>query len=267
MFTRLRLTGLVVVPLLFAAACAPPPPTDRPSAEATASSEPTAEPTDDSPEPTGSSTPEPTVSPSPTASASPSGATTTCEYRSDGSPAKPVDPPPTKDVPTTGEAVFTLVTNQGSVTVTMDRSIAPCTVNSFESLATQGYFDDTTCHRLVDSGIFVLQCGDPTGTGTGGPGYVFDDELPQEKPDSRGVINYRGGTVAMANAGPGTNGSQFFLVYDDSPLPPDYTIFGQMDDQSRGIVARIAVEGQDGTSPGGGGKPNNPAEIRQVVAG
>ena len=111
---------------------------------------------------------------------------------------------------------------EGDVTITMDRAKAPCTVNSFVSLAGQGYFDQTRCHRLADSGIFILQCGDPTGTGQGGPGYQFANETD-------GTESYTRGVVAMANAGPGTNGSQFFLVWDDSTSldrVPNYTIFG-----------------------------------------
>lgn len=182
-----------------------------------------------------------------------------CEYSQSGEAAKPVDLPKTDDVPRTGTVDYVLKTTEGDVTVTLDREKAPCTVNSFVSLADQGYFDNTTCHRLVDKGIFVLQCGDPTGSGSGGPGYQFDDETDPED-------TYPGGTVAMANAGANTNGSQFFLVYDDSPLPPNYTVFGQMDEDSTGIVGRISGEGQDGRyeSGGGGGKPNNPAEIESV---
>lgn len=183
-----------------------------------------------------------------------------CEYPTSGEPAKPVDPP-SSDVETTGEVSVTLQTSEGPVSFTMDRSLVPCAAHSLESLAAQDYFDDTACHRLVDSGIFVLQCGDPTGTGRGGPGYSFADELT-------GSETYGAGTVAMANAGADTNGSQFFLVYDDSPLPPSYTVLGQMDEKSRGIVARIAAEGQDGSfGANGGGKPNNPAEITDVTVG
>ncbi|WP_229119812.1 peptidylprolyl isomerase [Enemella evansiae] len=188
------------------------------------------------------------------ASAGPGG----CVYQPSGEPARPVDPPSTTDVQTTGEAVWTLTTNQGPITITMDRSRTPCTVHSFESLAKQKYFDNTQCHRLVDSGIFVLQCGDPTGTGRGGPGYQFPDEVSSSD-------RYPAGTVAMANAGPDTNGSQFFLVYADSQLPPNYTVFGRMDQESLGVVARIAAEGQDGSSQDGSGKPNNEARIISVA--
>ncbi|NLT31461.1 MAG: peptidylprolyl isomerase [Propionibacterium sp.] len=210
-------------------------------------------------QPDGGDTTDPTGEPGDTTEPG-SADTVSCDYPVSGEPAKPVDPPPTDDVPATGEVTFTIDTNQGAIAITMDRAKAPCTVNSFESLATQGYFDDTTCHRLVDSGIFVLQCGDPTGTGMGGPGYTFADE-------TQPTDTYEAGTVAMANAGPNTNGSQFFLVYEDSELPPNYTVFGEMDTDSVGVVARIAAEGQDGSSPGGGGKPNNPAEINTVAAG
>lgn len=170
----------------------------------------------------------------------------TCEYPSDGEPARPVDPPATSDVPNSGEAVATLHMTAGDVTITMDRAKAPCTVNSFLSLARQGYFDDTVCHRLVDYGIFILQCGDPTGTGTGGPGYVMAEEL-------KGTTGYPAGTVAMAKRQqPGTTGSQFFLVWADTPLPPEYTVFGTMDEAGLAVVGGIAAQGvaaEDGVSP------------------
>lgn len=186
-----------------------------------------------------------------------------CEYLPAGEPAKPVDPPSTEDIETSGETTVTLQMTEGPVTITMDRADAPCAVHSFESLAAQDYFDGTSCHRLVDSGIFILQCGDPTGQGSGGPGYTFADELT-------GAETYDAGVVAMANAGPDTNGSQFFLIYDDSSsLPPSYTVLGTMDEPSRAVVARISAEGQDGRfeSGGGGGQPNNPAEISTVTVG
>jgi peptidyl-prolyl cis-trans isomerase B (cyclophilin B) len=212
-----------------------------------------------------------TPSPAPTASAgSASAGSSTCTYTPAGEAAKPVNPPPTGDVETSGTVKYTLTFNGdapgetgGDVTITMDRSKTPCTVNSFVSLAKQGYFDGTRCHRLADSGIFVLQCGDPTGTGSGGPGYAFADELT-------GQESYKRGVVAMANAGPGTNGSQFFLVWDDSTSldrAPNYTIFGQMDPASRDVVAQMAGEGQDGSNPDQTGKPNNPAKITKVTEG
>ncbi|WP_198671541.1 peptidylprolyl isomerase [Desertihabitans aurantiacus] len=185
-----------------------------------------------------------------------------CEYLPEGQPSRPVDPP-SSEVETTGEVVATIETNQGPVTVTMDRGSAPCAVHSFVSLATQGFYDDTVCHRLSDSGgLFMLQCGDPTATGSGGPGYRFAEELT-------GQETYGAGTVAMARTTqPASTGSQFFLVYEDSQLSPDYTVLGTMDEASIGVVARIATEGQDGSfGQVGGGKPNNPSEISTVTVG
>ena len=89
-------------------------------------------------------------------------------------------------MPTTGTVKYVLAMTTGKVTITMDRAKAPCTVNSFVSLAEQGYFDKTKCHRLADSGIFVLQCGDPTGTGSGGPGYQFANETDGTETYTRG---------------------------------------------------------------------------------
>ena len=184
-----------------------------------------------------------------------------CEYSVSGKPARPVTPPPNTDVPTSGTISYVLEMTNGKVTITLDRTKAPCTVNSFVSLADQGYFDHTKCHRLADSGIFILQCGDPTGTGKGGPGYEFANETD-------GTETYTEGTVAMANAGPGTNGSQFFLVWADSTSLdkiPNYTIFGKMNKAPRDVVASMAEEGQDGSNPDGTGRPNNPSEITRAT--
>ena len=190
-----------------------------------------------------------------------------CTYAPVGSPAKPVDPPPATGVTTSGRVKYVLKMTNGDVTLTLDRTKAPCTVNSFISLADQGYFDRTKCHRLSDSGIFILQCGDPTGTGRGGPGYQFADETTAQDA-------YTSGVVAMANSGPGTNGSQFFFVWEDSsslnPRPgaqAGYTIFATVDKASRDIVAGMAAEGQDGSNPDGTGKPNNPSEIISAKKG
>jgi peptidyl-prolyl cis-trans isomerase B (cyclophilin B) len=184
-----------------------------------------------------------------------------CEYSVAGDAARPVMPPPSTDVATSGTISYVLEMTNGKVTITLDRTKAPCTVNSFVSLADQGYFDHTKCHRLADSGIFILQCGDPTGTGKGGPGYEFANETD-------GTETYTEGTVAMANAGPGTNGSQFFLVWADSTSLdkiPNFTIFGKMNKASRDVVASMAEEGQDGSNPDGTGRPNNPSEITRVT--
>ncbi len=199
-----------------------------------------------------------TTSKASVAAASPG--TVNCTYVAASTPAKPVDPPSGTNVPATGTVAAVITMNEGPITVTMDRAKTPCTINSFLSLAQQKYFDATSCHRLVNSGMYLLQCGDPTGTGTGGPGYTFRDE-------TYATDTFPAGTVAMANAGANTNGSQFFLVYEDTPLPPQYTVFGHMDAAGIAVVAKIAADGQDGSNPAGGGKPNNPAKILTVTVG
>jgi peptidyl-prolyl cis-trans isomerase B (cyclophilin B) len=131
---------------------------------------------------------------------------------------------PNAGITESNKASITFNTNQGEIVIETTPSLAPLTVNAIAALAQKNYFDNTICHRLTTEGIFVLQCGDPTGTGTGGPGFNIPDEnLPQPTEN-----NYPAGTVAMANAGPGTSGSQFFLVYQDTTLGPDYTIWGSI---------------------------------------
>ncbi|GAA4472543.1 hypothetical protein GCM10023094_04750 [Rhodococcus olei] len=182
--------------------------------------------------------------------------------------------PTTTDVSTSGSAAVTLTTSQGPIGLQLDRGQAPCTVNSFVSLAQQGYFDDTPCHRLVTSpGLQVLQCGDPTGKGSGGPGYRFANEYPTtlfaaNDPAGQQGMRYPRGTVAMANSGPGgTNGSQFFLVYEDSVLPPQYTVFGTISDEGLATIEKVAAAGDDGSMSAGGGKPNTPVQIQTVTVG
>jgi peptidyl-prolyl cis-trans isomerase B (cyclophilin B) len=193
--------------------------------------------------------------------AAPGAAGVSCTYTASGTAAKKVALPPSTGVANTGTLSYLVQLNSVKVPVTLDREHTPCTVNSFVSLAGQGYFDGTTCHRLVDGpGLFVLQCGDPTATGSGGPGYSFADELS-------GTETYSAGTLAMANAGPGTNGSQFFIVYADSQLSADYTVFGHLDADGIKAVAAIGAGGQDASYPDGSGKPNLPAVITGVVAG
>jgi cyclophilin family peptidyl-prolyl cis-trans isomerase len=211
--------------------------------------------------PSAPSSADPRATTTPTATSAPPASGATCEYERSGVPAKPVDLPPTSGVPDQGTVTYTLAMTNGKVTLTLDRAKAPCTVNSFVSLAEQGFYNDTRCHRLADSRIFVLQCGDPTGSGSGGPGYQFANETD-------GSESYLRGVVAMANSGgPASNGSQFFMVWDDSTLLdqiPHYTIFGRMDTASRDVVASMAAEGQDGSNQDGTGRPNNPSEITTV---
>ena len=208
-------------------------------------------------------TPAPSVQPSstPAASAAPSPAALppgTCAYTtSDRSASKDVPLPPTENVETEQVYEVTLVTDQGDVVFEADSARAPCTINSFRSLAEVGYFDGTPCHRLTTQGILVLQCGDPTGTGGGGPGYEFADENLEG-------ATYERGTVAMANAGPGTNGSQFFLVYGDSQLAPDYTPFGRIT-KGLEVLDEVAKAGAstDSGRPGDGA-PVQPISIQSV---
>ena len=131
---------------------------------------------------------------------------------------------PNAGITESNKASITFTTNQGEIVIETTPSLAPLTVNAMAALAQKNYFDNTICHRLTTEGIFVLQCGDPTGTGTGGPGFNIPDENLPEAVEN----NYPAGTVAMANAGPGTSGSQFFLVYQDTTLGPDYTIWGSI---------------------------------------
>ena len=150
------------------------------------------------------------------------------------------------DLPTA--STFTLETNCGVIEFDADAK-APTTVGTMAWLANQGFFNNTACSRLTTQGIFVLQCGDPAGDGKGGPGFKFADEnLPL--PGSDGSYIYPRGTVAMANSGPDTNGSQFFLVYQDSPLPPNYSIWGSIT-SGLDILENIATAGvSNGTSDG-----------------
>lgn len=167
-----------------------------------------------------------------------------------------VSPPP-EQAPAEGEVEVTLTTTVGDLELALDAGSTPCTVNSFVSLVEQGWLDDTECHRLTTRGIFVLQCGDPTATGTGGPGYSFSDELTGDE-------TYPAGTLAMANSGPDTNGSQFFVVYEDSQLPPLYTVFGRVDDDSLALVQKVARKGTDEANGPGDGAPRVPVAIEQA---
>jgi peptidyl-prolyl cis-trans isomerase B (cyclophilin B) len=182
-----------------------------------------------------------------------------CEYTESGEPAREADPP-SVEAAHDGDVAATIKTSAGDVAVTLDAASAPCTVHSFTSLADQGYFEDTPCHRLTTEGIFVLQCGDPTGTGTGGPGYSFPDELTGDE-------TYGPGTLAMANAGPDTNGSQFFIVYGDSPLDPNYTVFGSVSEEGLAVVDEVAGAGSDSSNGPGDGAPNTAVTIEAVEVG
>ena len=132
-------------------------------------------------------------------------------------PAKRYSAPPAMQIETNRTYHATIRTNKGDIHLQLNPAEAPMTVNNFVALAHDGYYDGVTFHRVVPG--FVIQGGDPSGTGAGGPGYKFQDEPVKRR--------YQAGTVAMANAGPNTNGSQFFICLEDQPnLPPNYTIFG-----------------------------------------
>lgn len=169
----------------------------------------------------------------------------------------PSDPAHTPD---RGTTKATLKTNHGDIPLVLDRAKAPCAVRSLTHLIRQKYYDDTDCHRLTayhtpPYALSVLQCGDPLGTGWGDPGYAFKDELDAAEdldnwpgfPDGSRK-NYERGTLAMANGGPDTNGSQFFLVYEDSRLSPDYTVFGSVAPEGMKVLDAIAAGGVDPTS-------------------
>ena len=193
----------------------------------------------------------------------PLAATVNCTYTKSGDAAKPNNLPNGSNLSTQGTVSVTLKTNDGDIPLTLDRSLAPCAVNSFVSLSSQGYYDNTSCHRLSTSGLQMLQCGDPKGDGTGGPGYKFDDEVWPS-------LKYGRGYLAMANSGPNTNGSQFFLVFGDAQLQPNYTVFGTISEAGLKVIDDIARAGDDGAfdSSAGGGHPNKKVTITksQVAA-
>ena len=192
-------------------------------------------------------------------------ATGKCGYVPDtsGAPSKFVGMPP--EEASTAPATMTIRTNHGVIRVRLDAEKAPCTVNSFKFLAEKDYFDNTKCHRMGTS-FPILQCGDPLAKadgknptdGMGGPGYrIVDENLNGAK--------YTRGVVAMANSGPNTNGSQFFIVYGDVELPPQYTPFGTV---TRGldILDKVAKKGViQGPSGDGTGAPKEPVIIKDVT--
>jgi len=199
----------------------------------------------------------------------PAAAPPACQYNPSEPAAKP-NTPPDPNPPATGTVDVTLQTSQGAIPMTLDRASAPCAVNAVVSLAQQGFYDDTPCPRLVTSqGLQVLQCGDPTGSGAGGPGYQYAEEPPQglaPSPLSPEAANYSRGLVAMAKSSqPGSTGSQFFLVYGDSALPPEYSVVGRIATEGLGVLDRIGAGGDDGSNQAGGGAPRIPVQIQRAV--
>ena len=207
-----------------------------------------------SPSAPATATPTPTASPTPTLAAEPA---SHCTYTSSGNAARKVGVPAAKPAFKAAKYRATVKTNQGTIVLALLNHQATCTVNSFIYLAGQKYFNNTPCHRLTTTGIYVLQCGDPTGSGSGGPGYKFADE-------NLTGAKYTEGTVAMANSGPGTNGSQFFLVYRNSTLPPNYTPFGKIV-SGLGIIQNVAKAGTDNSNGNGDGHPKEKVTIHSVT--
>jgi peptidyl-prolyl cis-trans isomerase B (cyclophilin B) len=225
-----------------------PTPTNpaQPSASGSASASPKSSPSSSS---SASTSPKPSATATGSASASPGVST---------SPA--LGPLPPANPPTSGFQIMSLTTKYGVIKIQMDYSKTPCTAASMAYLAQKKFYKDTSCHRLV-AGIFALQCGDPTGTGSGGPGYQFNDEnLPKDQ-----LPAYHDGDVAMANAGANTNGSQFFFVFGVATLPGDYSLWGHVV-QGLDIIKKIAADGDDEAfaQSGGGGHPNTPLEFTDV---
>jgi peptidyl-prolyl cis-trans isomerase B (cyclophilin B) len=201
------------------------------------------------------------ASPSSTASPGPTSAMVNgkCVYTAAGTAARKVSlPPATPDTQATYTA--TMTTNRGTIVIKLLNSNAPCTVGSFVSLAGQKYFDNTPCHRLTttESGIYVLQCGDPTGAGSGGPGYGFYTE------NLKGA-SYPAGTVAMARGqSKDSNGSQFFLVYKNTPLPASYTPFGTIT-SGLSVLQAVAQAGTDNSNGAGDGHPKEAVQIESIT--
>jgi peptidyl-prolyl cis-trans isomerase B (cyclophilin B) len=203
-----------------------------------------------------------------------------------GDNVKDVGRPPTDNIQTSGVETMTITTNQGVIKAVIDTAKVPCAAASFSFLSSKGYFDNTPCHRLTtDGGGYVLQCGDPKGTGSGGPGYRFADEnLPEPLPSqsasasadpsaspsasaaATGPAIYTRGMIAMANSGDDTNGSQFFIVYKDSPaFQAKYTILGTVTEGLE-VVDKIAAGGvaEGGSSPSDG-KPKLETTIQSLT--
>jgi peptidyl-prolyl cis-trans isomerase B (cyclophilin B) len=165
---------------------------------------------------------------------------------------------PSGDVPTTGTQAVTMSTNSGDIGLTLDQENAPCAAGALVYLAEQGFFDGTNCHRETNSpGLQVLQCGDPSGTGMGGAAFDYATQ-------ATGTETYPRGTVAMANAGQGTDGSQFFLVYGDSlESNPSFTVVGTIDEAGLAVLDTIVDKGiANGATDGA---PAEPVTIEEMT--
>jgi peptidyl-prolyl cis-trans isomerase B (cyclophilin B) len=207
----------------------------------------------------------PSVTPStpvPATTVQPAAAVSHCSYISAPPAARKVGTPPaTPDAKATYQA--TIRTNRGNIVIDLTSGKATCTVNSFVYLATKNYFSNTKCHRLTTSGIYVLQCGDPTGTGTGGPGYRFANEVAGDS--TTASADFPAGTIAMAHSSqPSSNGSRFFLVYKNMTLPADYTPFGNIV-SGLSVLQNVAKAGVAANANGAGdGPPKESVTIESV---
>ncbi len=215
------------------------------------------------PENTPSASPSPTASPTATAPGAPVPTPTGVSC----TPATPVASTKTYPSPPAQRlqpgATMSLATNCGNIVIAMDVKKAPKTTNALAFLAKEGFYTDKNCHRLVVSGIYVLQCGAAQPDGQGNVGFT----LPDENLPKAGAANYPAGSVAMANAGPKTGNSQFFLVYKDMSLPPDYTIWGRII-SGLDVVQYIAAKGVAPGSPDlADGPPAQPIVIKSATIG
>jgi cyclophilin family peptidyl-prolyl cis-trans isomerase len=167
-------------------------------------------------------------------------------------------PPDPAKTPATGKVPVTIATDRGNMVLTLDRASAPCAVQSFLFLTDKKFFDNSPCPRVVSEGIFVLQCGDPSGTTAGGPTYQYKEE-------NTAKAKYGTGVVAMANGGANTTSSQFFIIYKDSDkaLGKSYSVIGTVT-QGLDIVSKVAAAGNDNSNQAGGGKPNQPITITSI---
>jgi peptidyl-prolyl cis-trans isomerase B (cyclophilin B) len=191
-----------------------------------------------------------------------------CVYTASGTAARKVSLPPAKP-DTKATYTATIKTNRGKIVIDLLNREAPCTVGSFVSLASQKYFNNTHCQRLTTAAYYVLQCGDPTGTGSGGPGYVFNNEnlsgVKVTQTADGPQATYPAGIVAMANSNVAdTNGSQFFFVYKNSPLGDDYTPFGTVV-SGLSIIQNVAKAGSDNSNGTGDGHPKEKVQIESVT--
>jgi len=223
-----------------------------------------------------SATASPSSTPTATASASTSASASSTASPSSSASAKACAAAPTpttktqtwsapggSPLPATPPTFMKLSTNCGDIVIEMDAAKAPKTTQSMAFLASQGFYTDSDCFRLTVTDLFVLQCGSPTNNGQGGPGYTVPDEnLPAA--GTAAAPNYPAGTVAMANAGPGTAGSQFFIVYKDTTLGSDYTIWGKVV-SGLDVVQKVAAAGvQTGA---GAPAPNQKTVITKATTG